>query len=789
MKTDAIKRAISAIAVSAICLTSVPFTAVDLNAYAGAAVGTTLKVSPSHTREKDTTDGYSYEIWQDTTGGNGSMTLGKGGTFNTEWNCQVSKGNFLARRGMDYDRTRKATNCGDIVLNYEADYSASSQGNSRLCVYGWFVDPLVEYYIIEDWVNWRPTAQGGSQTVTIDGAQYEIFQLDHTGPTILGDTRTFKQYFSVRKNKRMAGTITVSDHFKAWEKAGWNIGNLTEVALNVEGWESSGKANVTRLDFSGEPVPTTEPTTLKPVEPDSNGYYFTSSFENGKDNWSGRGDATVSVSTKYASSGSSSLFVSDRGDNWHGAAITLDPAAFQPGGTYAFSTNVLQDSGSAVDMKFTLQYNLDGEAHYDEVASASAESGVWTQLQNTAFEIPSGAEDLVLYVEAPDSLTDFYIDDASGAVKGTSSTAPKTQKFVLGDVNGDGIVNAFDVVLAKQGLVNGVTDAAEKKAIDVDGDGEIGVNDLVLISEFALNKISAFPTPAAQPATEPATQAATEAPKAKYNYNANVQFKEAPGNYFGSCSQEGKVVKESYNGINGQNKLNVYLPYGYDSSKKYNIFYLMHGGGEDENTLFYNNDTQIQHMFDHMIMNGEMEPMIVVTPTFKKCEAGTFYNELRQSVIPFVEGKYSTYANGDTSPASIKASRMHRAYGGFSMGAVSTWAVMQNCLDIVGYYMPLSGDHWQGNGAYGKAKSIADAVDKSGLSKREYFIFAATGSDDIAYPNISPQIDEMKKMSQFEYTSDFSKGNFYFLVANGKTHWWGYVRHYVYDALPSFFHE
>ena len=42
---------------------------------------------------------------------------------------------------------------------------------------------------------------------------------------------------------------------------------------------------------------------------------------------------------------------------------------------------------------------------------------------------------------------------------------------------------------------------------------------------------------------------------------------------------------------------------------------------------------------------------------------------------------------------------------------------------------------------------------------------------------------------RFTYTSDFSKGNFYFLTAPGKDHWWGNVRHYVYDALPLFFHE
>ena len=200
---------------------------------------------------EDNVNGYSYEIWLDNTGGSGSMTLGEGGTFNTEWSAQVSRGNFLARRGMNFDRTKKATNVGKIVMDYAADYSASSQGNSRLCVYGWMTDPLVEYYIIEDWVNWCPKPEGASKTVTIDGAEYEIFQLDHYGPTILDNSsRNFKQYFSVRKSKRTSGKITVSDHFKAWADAGWNIGNLTEVALNVEGWESSGKANVSKLTIS-----------------------------------------------------------------------------------------------------------------------------------------------------------------------------------------------------------------------------------------------------------------------------------------------------------------------------------------------------------------------------------------------------------------------------------------------------------------------------------------------------------------------------------------------------------
>ncbi|ORX78165.1 alpha/beta-hydrolase [Anaeromyces robustus] len=272
-----------------------------------------------------------------------------------------------------------------------------------------------------------------------------------------------------------------------------------------------------------------------------------------------------------------------------------------------------------------------------------------------------------------------------------------------------------------------------------------------------------------------------------FQYEAYMQYRDAPGNYLNSCPQAGRIIKESYNGINGGNSLNVYLPYGYDKNKQYNIFYLMHGGGENENTIF-SRDVNLQPIIDNLIMNGELEPLIIVTPTFNKCEARTFYREFRESVIPFVEGKYSTYAKS-TSANDIKASRMHRAFGGFSMGSASTWAVLVNCIDIVGYFMPLSGDNWEADGGYGKAKSVADAINRAGFKKDEFYIFAATGSEDIAYPNMNPQMDEMKKMDPFVYTSDFSKGNFYYLVAPGKTHWWGYVKHYIYDALPSFFHE
>ena len=55
---------------------------------------------------------------------------------------------------------------------------------------------------------------------------------------------------STRKTARTCGTITVSDHFAAWAKQGWNLGTISSVHINVEVGGGSGTiqfpvANVT----------------------------------------------------------------------------------------------------------------------------------------------------------------------------------------------------------------------------------------------------------------------------------------------------------------------------------------------------------------------------------------------------------------------------------------------------------------------------------------------------------------------------------------------------------------
>lgn len=184
-----------------------------------------------------TQDGYNYELWKDY--GTTSMTLNAGGTFDCSWS---NIGNALFRKGIKFDCTKTYSQLGNITVNYGVNYQPN--GNSYLCVYGWSRSPLVEYYIVESWGTWRPPGATAKGTITVDGGTYEVYETTRVNqPSIDGNT-TFQQYWSVRTSKRTSGTISVTEHFKAWENMGMSLGNIYETALTVEGYQSSGSASV-----------------------------------------------------------------------------------------------------------------------------------------------------------------------------------------------------------------------------------------------------------------------------------------------------------------------------------------------------------------------------------------------------------------------------------------------------------------------------------------------------------------------------------------------------------------
>lgn len=187
-------------------------------------------------------DGFDFELWsqyEDEV----SMTLTGGGTFQCEWNDAF---NVLFRMGKKTGSINNYREYGDIIIEYGAEHKITRGDVSYLCIYGWTENPLIEFYVIENHGRYRPPGNGELiGRIEVDGGTYDVYKDIRTEQPSIQGTQTFEQYFSVRTQRRTEGTVSLHEHFKAWEELGLDMsGTLYEFALCVEGYNGSGSADV-----------------------------------------------------------------------------------------------------------------------------------------------------------------------------------------------------------------------------------------------------------------------------------------------------------------------------------------------------------------------------------------------------------------------------------------------------------------------------------------------------------------------------------------------------------------
>ena len=286
---------------------------------------------------------------------------------------------------------------------------------------------------------------------------------------------------------------------------------------------------------------------------------------------------------------------------------------------------------------------------------------------------------------------------------------------------------------------------------------------------------------------------------------ASITSWEVPQKYRAENTEEaGEVVKLTYtahdyvtdSGKTEQKYCNVYLPYGYDEAKSYNILYLLHGTDPQttvhQDTWFYT--VGAKNVLDNMIYYGDIEPLIVVAPSFysyglygdddmtsitemtpvKQNSTDNFGSELRYDIIPAVESAYSTYAKEPTEEAFI-SSRDHRAMAGLSNGCRITLSggMMEN-FDYISWF--------------GCFSSSVDSEELIGALRSEKYkdyklnyMFNADGIYDFAYNGHKKMVRELMEDELFtEENTEYVKVAFGYHPARS----W---RVGLYDALQRFF--
>ncbi len=262
----------------------------------------------------------------------------------------------------------------------------------------------------------------------------------------------------------------------------------------------------------------------------------------------------------------------------------------------------------------------------------------------------------------------------------------------------------------------------------------------------------------------------------------------------------------------------IYTPPGYDknTSTRYPVLYLQHGGGEDERVWIEMGRTNL--ILDNLLAQGRVKPMIVVMETSAVGNAGGpppnrpaappagaaparrpgiigfaagggAYGKLMiNDLIPWVDSNFRTLTDKD-----------HRAMAGLSMGGFMTAAVTMSNLDKFSYIGLFSGGTAAGFGPGGPGSPIPMGQPAPAPAKLDLKTIYSGAMADPAEFNKKVKVfffscgtlpplenpDALKKHQ--EQLVEAGIANSYVYISPGTSHEWQTWRRSLYVFAPMLF--
>ncbi|WP_035652216.1 alpha/beta hydrolase-fold protein [Flavobacterium sp. ASV13] len=237
-----------------------------------------------------------------------------------------------------------------------------------------------------------------------------------------------------------------------------------------------------------------------------------------------------------------------------------------------------------------------------------------------------------------------------------------------------------------------------------------------------------------------------------------------------------RIKKYFSKATNSWREMYVYTPPGYENStEKYPVLYLLHGGGEDQTGWATQGKANL--ILDNLIAEKKAKPMVIVmldgnmgntggVAGFNENALKAFENELKNGAIPFVESNFK-----------VATDAKNRALAGLSMGGLQTlYAGIKNS-DMFSSIGLFSSGWWANNDTlsgpqYEFMKNNTATIN----SNIKNFWISMGGKEDIAYENCKIMMSKFDQMGiKYQY-SEYSGG-----------HTWPVWRHDLFMFAPLLF--